>query len=178
MSLYLAPPDSRLANAVAAEGWLDDERSNLDMGYGSGEKGAQRAYEGFREAFEGDSLFGIFRGTEPVAFVVLRKPSRELAQFHGLVAPKYRGTVLAARVIQAIERAALGNGTYRLETEVLARNHRALRLLKGLGFVQEGAHKARHWMDGRKETTVTLRMLRPEWHRGDRLGCLGEWRKP
>ena len=163
--LYLAPPDSRLTDAVAVEGWLDDEVANQDMGYGSGEKGAQRAYEGFLGALESKSLYGIFRDGEPMAFVVLTKCGNGLEQFHGLVAPRYRRTIWAARVIQAIERSTLGNGTYRLETEVLTRNERAVRLLKGLGFRPEGVHKARHLMDGKRENTVSLRMLRTEWRR-------------
>ena len=163
MSLHLAPPNERLTAAVATEGWLDDERSNQDAGYGSGEIGAQRAYEGFVEAYEGGSLFGVFRGEEPVGFVVLTKPGKRLAQFHGVLAPRFRGTVLSGRLVDAVAGATLGNGTYRLETEVLTRNQRVLRLLKGMGFVAEGAHKGRHEMDGRRETTMTLRMLRSEW---------------
>jgi len=172
MSLYLAPPTSTLTDAVANEegpngvrGWLSDDLANQDMGYGSGENGALRAYEGFLGAFEGQSLMGVYRDDEvPVGFVILTDlPAAQVAQFHGLVAPKYRKTIYAARLIQAVEKATLGNGTYRLETEVLTRNHRAIRLLKGLGFKPEGAHKDRHLMDGKRETTVTLRLLKKEW---------------
>ena len=164
MSLHLAPADSRLADAVAVGGWLDDSDANQAMGYGSGVEGALRASQGFLEALQTKPgvLFGVYRGEEPLAFVVLRKASRGVTQFHGLVAPEYRNTIWAARVIQAIEETAFSNGTNRLETEVLVRNQRATRLLKGLGFVPEGAHKDRHEMDGRWWSTLTLRKLKKE----------------
>ena len=165
MSLYLAPPDSRLTDAVASEGWLDDEEANLDMGYGAGEGGVSRAYRGFLDALDAKVLFGIMRGNDPVGFVLLKKPEAGLAQFHGCVAPRFRRTALSARAIEAVERTTLGNGTFRLETEVLTRNKRAIRLLKGLRFRPEGVHKARHLMDGKRENTVTLRLLRSEWRR-------------
>ena len=166
MSIYLAPADSRLTDAIASEGWLDDFDANQDMGYGSGIEGAQRAYQGLLRAFESGSLYGVYREDEPMGFVVLRKlPKDELAQFHGLVAPKYRRTIWAARMIQAVQKSVFTNGTFRLETEVLCRNERAIRLLRGLGFVREGAHRGRVLMDGKRETTETLRQLRGEWRK-------------
>ena len=163
MSVYLAPADDRLTDAVASEGWLDDEEQNLALGFGSGDEGAQRAYQGFLEAFQAKTLYGVFRDDEPVGFVVITPHPGGLTQFHGFVAPKYQKTIWAARAIQAVEKALLSNGTYRLETEVLTRNQRAIRLLKGLGFRPEGDHKHRHLMDGKWENTTTLRLLQPEW---------------
>ena len=165
MSVYLAPADSRLTDVMAMEGWLDDEEANLDMGYGSGENGAQRAYQSVLEALEAKTLFGVFRDQVPIGLVFLSELPTGVAQFHGVVAPRCRKTIWASRAIEAVERATLGNGTYRLETEVLCRNQRALRLLKKLGFVPEGAHKGRHLMDGKRETTMTLRLLQSDWRK-------------
>lgn len=166
MSLLLYPANAALAEAVVTEGWLDDEPTNQAMGYGAGLDGRERAYEAFRDAMKGSALLGAFHAVSgaPMGFVVLaRVPEQGLAQFHGFIAPRHRGTIWPARLIQAIEQATLGNGSYRLETEVLCRNERAIRLLKGLGFRPEGAHKARHLMDGKRESTMTLRRLKTEW---------------
>jgi [ribosomal protein S5]-alanine N-acetyltransferase len=53
---------------------------------------------------------------------------------------------------------------HRLEADVDPRNERSLRLLERLGFRREGLLRERYFVDGERQDTVILGLLRTEWN--------------
>ncbi len=66
---------------------------------------------------------------------------------------------VAALIAFAFERIQL----HRLEADTEPRNERSLRLLERLGFRREGHLRERYYVDGERQDTVLLGLLRPEW---------------
>jgi len=52
---------------------------------------------------------------------------------------------------------------HRLEADTEPRNERSLRLLERLGFRREGHLRERYYVDGERQDTVLLGLLRTEW---------------
>ncbi len=57
---------------------------------------------------------------------------------------------------------------HRLEAEVFAYNERALKLVRSLGFIQEGVLREARWFDGRFRDIIRFGLLRHEYERESR----------
>ena len=157
-----------LSQAVVAEGWFDDEAKNVEMGFGSGSRGAEMAYESFLALLESGRVLGLFRGDQPVgyAYIMVHGHPHRVSEFFLFISPERRHSRLWVKALDVVKEHTLGDGSCRLETEILEKNTPAARALKHCGFKPEGISAWRCWMDGKPQNTVTYRLLKKEWRGG------------
>lgn len=86
------------------------------------------------------------------------------------VLPQFRGQGIGRQLLQACIAKAWANGLTRIELEVRADNHHAVRLYEGLGFRREGLKRRGLCIEGEHHDTLTMALLRDE-QRPDRPAC-------
>lgn len=69
----------------------------------------------------------------------------------------------------AIDWAFLWGGVHRLGIEAMAFNERALKLYKGIGFIEEGRMRGAAWADGAWYDVIAFGMLEYEWKQMRRI---------
>lgn len=176
----LGPVTDRLRAAMVEQRWLEDPETNRLLGYGRGLPGIVALKEQVAEAIVGDgptAALGVYCAGDPVGLVLLvQAPGpRRAVRFVMLLAPAARGrfNVAPSALTLLCERILQSTRIYRLETEVLDSNKRAIRWLKHEGLAQEGFRKHSWWSDGDPHSTVSFRMLAPQWRRLRKDRCAG-----
>jgi hypothetical protein len=108
---------------------------------------------------------------EPAGILWVSVDTRGIGEMFGGCLPEYRKGL--ARHTASFSRAFLdycfhpdGLNLRKVRAETPVYNHKAEKLLKGLGFRKEGLLQAETLRNGKPENHVRLRLLREEWENG------------
>lgn len=175
--IALAPVDMALRRTAISERWFADDEDNHVLGFGRGPEGQVEFQELYFETAlartETDPHFrlvGIYNA-QPCGFFGVEQldPRTRTVDVFMYVSPLHRHFAVATTALyRLLDTLFLAREPiYRVQTQVLAANHRARKFLDRFGFRSEGCLKSAIWAsDGTNPQPRDVRpmaILRPGW---------------
>ena len=156
-----------LSRRIEEEGWLDDPDTNYLMGWGKGHDGRIRALELTASMLESGDALAVIACNRPVGWVRIEPVAEREFRLEPFIAPPCQRPLYPVgptALVLALDRVFRGT-IYRVEIEIIMPNHRVGKLLRAMGFREEGRRFSRRWAGKAVYDTLAFSMTKPMWKR-------------
>ena len=163
-----------LSNRIEGEGWLEDPDTNYLMGWGKDHDGRLRALNHASLMLDSGDAFAVVACDQPVGWVRIEPVADREVRLEIFIrpqSPKPLYPVGPTALVLTLDR-LFKDFVYRVEIEVIMPNHRVGRLLRAMGFREEGRRFSRRWAGDVVYDTLAFSMTKPMWKKARR-----RWRR-
>ena len=159
-----------LSHRIEEESWLEDPDTNYLMGWGKGHDGRVRALQYAAQMLDSNDAFAVVACDRPRGWVKIESVAdREVrvVSFLRPANPKSLYSVGPTALVLVLDR-LFKDSVYRVEIEPIMPNHRVGRLLRAMGFKEEGRRFSRRWAGDVVYDTLAFSMTKPMWKKSRR----------
>jgi len=159
-----------LSHRIEEEAWLEDPDTNYLMGWGKGHDGRIRALEYASQMLDSGDAFAVVACDRPTGWVKIEPVADREVRLEVFIRPskpKPLYPVGPTALVLTLDRLFKGS-IYRVEVEIIMPNHRVGRLLRAMGFKEEGRRFSRRWAGEVVYDTLAFSMTKPMWKKARR----------
>ena len=161
--IHFEPITTEFHDTAIKRGWLDDEATNKQMGFGSGPQGRLKAREWMRDSDESKDILAVYLKDIPVGWIAIHEDDGNTVWFT-LYLDSYARKKISRSVVWTLVDKYVANGYNRVETRALTINRPYWNFYRRYcGFYEEGKLRNKIVMDGGTYDCLVLSMVPRQW---------------